>query len=177
MIVVIDTTILVDALLKPGGVAFRLLRLLNGLPIADTVVTDITGWEFVRVARNKLDYDHKIIAEFLDTFDRLFAADAIAESPVSRRLLGGALDNVTLERAAEALTGRSPAEFLAEIPAPLQPLNVGRDSNDLHVVWAVVHYGADVLCTTDNGFRGPLGSCVVMTPRELIDRLTADEPE
>jgi predicted nucleic acid-binding protein len=171
VIVVIDTDVLVNALWKPTGVAFRLLRLLNGLAVVDVVVTDISGWEFMRIASD-LGFGDDEIAEFLDAFDRLFSNEVITESPISRRLLGNALDNVTLERAALALTGRAPTDFRDEIPPPLQSATRGRDSNDLHVVWAVVHHGADVLCALDTGFDAPLGKCEVMTPRELLDELS-----
>lgn len=173
MLVVFDTTVLVDALVRPDGVAFRLLRMVQGLPIADGLITDITGWEFARVARD-LGYETAVIEAFLDGFGQLFEPDQVAASPVSRRLLGSALDNVSLEDAALHLTGRRLVDFRSALAPKLVAGSDARDGNDLHVVWAVVDRDADVLCTSDKGFPDSVATARVLTPRELLDVLLGD---
>lgn len=176
MLVVFDTTVLINALVRPDGVAFRLLRLVQGLPIAQGLVTDITGWEFVRVAR-ELGYHTESIEHYLDAFGELFEPGNVAASPVSRRLLANALDNVSLEDAALHLTGRRLVDFRSAVPTALVSDSDARDGNDLHVVWAVVDRDAEVLCTTDKGFPPSIGSAQVLTPRALLEALVEEDPD
>lgn len=170
MLVVFDTTVLVGALCKPFGASFRLLRLVQGLPLVDGLITDVTGWEFVRVASG-LGYQPGEIEAFLDAFDPLFEHDEVAKSPVTRRLLGNALDNVSLEGAALHLAGKRLVDFKAELPPAIVAAHESRDENDLHVVWAVVSKVADFLCTADAGFPEMIGGAAVRTPMQMLEVL------
>lgn len=115
---------LCGALLRPGGINFRLLQLAADGVVVDGFTTEIAGMEFIRNALDGLGgvrYGIELIEEFLDGFGALFDPDNVATSPIGRSLTAQTwLHNKPIGEVVYQLTGRTREELLEGLPEQLR---------------------------------------------------------
>lgn len=172
-LVLFDTNVLAAAICKPDGIAFRLLRIANAGVLIDGLVTDVTGFEFLRICTSGqlgTVFELEEIDEFADAFPRVFASERIVRNAPSRKLSERTdLHDAPVERILVEAYGIDLSEARKALPRAAQKL----DPHDLHLAWVAVTAGCDLVCTSDKNVIANLSVCEVARPDELWDALNS----
>lgn len=180
MRVCFDATVLCGAFVNPYGANFRLLELAED-GLLDAFVTDVVGYEFVRVAvtgrlsRGGQPAPQEEVEEFLDAFPTVFDPAHAPRVSIGR-------DITTLFWAHEKpvgevvwhLTGRAQDDLLADLERQQVVAVEDFDPSDLHLLVAAVEHGADNICTSNRqDFRqDSYGPIRIIEPGPLLHALT-----